>query len=139
MRKLGFPRFGRSTAARILKRHGLTPARRHSTGLSWSEFLGHYGRFVWASDFLTVTTATLRIYYVVFFLEINTWRITHWNVSPYLERLLREFIEHYYHPARPHQGLAGERPLPQAPPGKGELIAIPVVGGLHHRYYRAAA
>ena len=57
----------------------------------------------------------------------------------HLERLLREFIEDYYHPARPHQGLAGETPLPQAPPGKGALISIPVVGGLHHRYYRAAA
>jgi len=57
----------------------------------------------------------------------------------HLERLLREFVEDYYHPARPHQGLAGETPLPQAPPGKGALISIPVVGGLHHRYYRAAA
>jgi putative transposase len=57
----------------------------------------------------------------------------------HLERLLREFIQDYYHPARPHQGLAGETPRPQAPPGKGELISVPVVGGLHHRYYRAAA
>jgi len=57
----------------------------------------------------------------------------------HLERLLREFIQDYYHIARPHQGLSGEMPRPQAPPGKGELISIPVVGGLHHRYYRAAA
>jgi len=57
----------------------------------------------------------------------------------HLERLLREFIENYYHPARPHQGLAGERPVPQPPPGKGALISVPVLGGLHHRYYRAAA
>ncbi len=56
----------------------------------------------------------------------------------HLERLLREFIDDYYHPARPHQGLSGETPLPQAPPGKGALISMPVVGGLHHRYYRAA-
>ena len=57
----------------------------------------------------------------------------------HLERLLNEFIEDYYHPARPHQGLSGETPLPQPPPGKGELISVPVVGGIHHRYYRAAA
>ncbi len=56
----------------------------------------------------------------------------------HLERLLREFIQDYYHIARPHQGLAGETPRPQAPPGEGELISVPVVGGLHHRYYRAA-
>ena len=57
----------------------------------------------------------------------------------HLERLLREYLEHYYHTARPHQGLAGETPVPQAPGGEGELISMPVVGGLHHRYYRAAA
>ncbi len=57
----------------------------------------------------------------------------------HLERLLKKFIEDYYHPARPHQGLRGETPVPQAPPGEGELISVPVVGGLHHRYCRAAA
>ena len=57
----------------------------------------------------------------------------------HLERLLREFIDDYYHTARPHQGLSGETPLPQPPPGEGELISIPVLGGLHHRYSRAAA
>jgi len=57
----------------------------------------------------------------------------------HLERLLREFIQYYYHTARPHQGLAGETPMPQTPPGKGELISIPVLGGLHHRYLRLAA
>jgi len=57
----------------------------------------------------------------------------------HLERLLREFIEDYYHPARPHQGLAGETPLPQALHGEGELVSVPVLGGLHHRYLRLAA
>jgi len=57
----------------------------------------------------------------------------------HLEGLLREYLEHYYHTARPHQGLGGETPVPQAPGGEGELISMPVVGGLHHRYYRAAA
>ena len=57
----------------------------------------------------------------------------------HLERLLGEHLDHHYHTARPHQGLSGETPVPQAPPGEGELISVPVVGGLHHRYYRAAA
>jgi len=81
MRKLGFARFGRSSVARILKQHGLTPARRHSLGLGWLQFLAHYGQFIWASDFATVTTATLQTYYVVFFLEIGTRRIIHWHAS----------------------------------------------------------
>ena len=81
MRKLGFARFGRSSVARILKQHGLTPQRRRNIGLSWLQFLGHYGRFIWASDFCTVTAATLRTYYVVFFLEIGSRRIIHWNAS----------------------------------------------------------
>ena len=57
----------------------------------------------------------------------------------HLERLLREFIQDYYHPARPHQGLGGETPAQETLSGEGELIAVPVLGGLHHRYYRAAA
>jgi hypothetical protein len=61
----------------------------------------------------------------------------------HLERLLREFIESYYHIARPHQGLAGETPmpLPRAAPmeAAAPLVSIPVVGGLHHRYERMAA
>jgi transposase len=59
MRKLGFTGFGRSTVQRILKRHGLWP-RPSRGGLSWHDFLGHYGRCIWACDFLTVTTATPR-------------------------------------------------------------------------------
>jgi hypothetical protein len=30
-------------------------------------------------------------------------------------------------------------PRPVEPPGMGEIIAIPQVGGLHHRYTRKAA
>jgi hypothetical protein len=81
MRKLGFVRFGRSSVARILKQHGLSPERRRSFGLGWLQFLAHYGQFIWASDFATVSTAGLRTYYLVCFLEIGSRRIIHWNVS----------------------------------------------------------
>ena len=60
----------------------------------------------------------------------------------HLARLLREFIEQYYHVARPHQGLDGETPMPQAKPeisGASKLISIPLLSGLHHRYVRVAA
>lgn len=62
----------------------------------------------------------------------------------HLERLLKEFIEDYYHVARPHQGLGGDTPIPHpnvdAPIiGPTKLISTPILGGLHYRYQRVAA
>ena len=61
----------------------------------------------------------------------------------HLKRLLKEFIEEYYHVARPHQGLNNDTPVPSAkyePVAEvSRLVSIPVVGGLHHRYLRVAA
>ena len=61
----------------------------------------------------------------------------------HLKRLLKEFIEEYYHLARPHQGLNSDTPFPSAKPKPvadvSRLVSIPVVGGLHHRYIRVAA
>ncbi len=82
--------------------------------------------------------------------------------SPYVERLVgsirRECLDHvvvlseahllrilrgyfaYYHEARTHLSLDRNAPLPRTvePPSQGWIIAIPHVGGLHHRYTRAA-
>ena len=61
----------------------------------------------------------------------------------HLEGLLREYVEGYYHPARPHQSLDRKPPIPRVRPtptsGSTKFISIPVVGGLHHRYERVAA
>ncbi len=61
----------------------------------------------------------------------------------HLNRLLREYIERYYHSARPHQGLGGDTPVATKKAGVGEgplkLISFPICGGLHHRYERVAA
>jgi putative transposase len=58
----------------------------------------------------------------------------------HLLRLLRSFFDEYYHPARCHQALDGDAPQPRAvePPERGRVVAIPLVGGLHHVYRRAA-
>ena len=61
----------------------------------------------------------------------------------HLKRLLKDFMEEYYHRARPHQGLHGDTPVPSGKPESAadvsRLVSIPVVGGLHHRYIRVAA
>ena len=57
----------------------------------------------------------------------------------HLLRLLKEFLV-YYHTARTHQALDQNAPYPRVvePPGSGNVKAIPYLGGLHHRYTRAA-
>jgi len=55
-----------------------------------------------------------------------------------LERVLREYGK-FFNGARPHQGL-GQR-IPGGLPAQtfgGNVIALPVLGGLHHDYRRAA-
>jgi transposase InsO family protein len=57
----------------------------------------------------------------------------------HLRRLLSSFFD-YYHQSRPHRALDQNAPEPREvePPGRGRVIALPQVGGLHHRYRRAA-
>ena len=57
----------------------------------------------------------------------------------HLRRILRDYID-YYHNSRPHQSLERNSPFPREveAPEKGKVVAIPQVGGLHHRYRRAA-
>jgi hypothetical protein len=52
---------------------------------------------------------------------------------------LRGYIG-YYNTARPHQSLDNNSPQPRVvePSPRGRIIAIPQVGGLHHRYQRVA-
>jgi putative transposase len=57
----------------------------------------------------------------------------------HLRRALRGYFD-YYHNSRPHQALERNSPIPREieAPAKGKVISIPQVGGLHHRYRRAA-
>jgi putative transposase len=57
-----------------------------------------------------------------------------------LRRHLQCFAD-YYHWSRTHLSLQKDTPEPRPiqPPGAGHIIAIPEVGGLHHRYERRAA
>jgi transposase len=55
----------------------------------------------------------------------------------HLQRTLREYVE-YYNESRTHQSLGGNAPLPREVEFDGEVVATPVLSGLHHRYSRAA-
>ena len=61
-----------------------------------------------------------------------------WN-ERHLLRILRSYFE-YYHNSRTHLSLERNAPNPRevTPRSQGRVVAIPQVGGLHHRYTRAA-
>ncbi len=58
-----------------------------------------------------------------------------------LRRVLREYVT-YFNTARPHQGLGQAIPaVPESAPAArsaGPIVSMPVLGGLHHAYRRAA-
>jgi putative transposase len=60
----------------------------------------------------------------------------------HLRRALREYAA-YFNRDRPHQGRDHRMPVPSEPSGSarretGHVITIPILGGLHHAYRRAA-
>ncbi len=57
----------------------------------------------------------------------------------HLIRILTDYFS-YYHEARTHLSLDRNAPRPRKiePPEQGKVVAIAQVGGLHHRYTRAA-
>ncbi len=57
----------------------------------------------------------------------------------HLLRLVRDYVA-YYNADRPHMSLDGDAPSGRAIESRelGSVIALPRVGGLHHRYSRAA-
>ncbi len=93
--------------------------------------------------------------------QVITARRSPWQ-DPYAERVVgsirRECVDHmivlgenhlrrilssyqtYYNEARTHLSLERNSPVPREvdPPSRGRVVAIPHLGGLHHRYLRAA-
>jgi hypothetical protein len=57
-----------------------------------------------------------------------------------LHRVLTAYMT-YYMQSRTHLALAKDAPIsrPVMPPSGGRIVVTPHVGGLHHRYDRAAA
>ncbi|MBD3869544.1 MAG: transposase [Acidobacteria bacterium] len=61
-----------------------------------------------------------------------------WN-EDHLRRILLKYMD-YYNGSRPHSSLDGDAPAGRQveTAAKGRVVAIPQVGGLHHRYTRVA-
>src|ERR1700730_18373760 len=56
------------------------------------------------------------------------------------ERHLRHLLnsyQKYYNEARTHLSLHKDAPIPRAVQTIGRALAVPVLGGLHHQYFRA--
>ena len=137
--------------------------RRQPPSQTWRTFLqNHVGQIV-AADFFVVPTVTYRLLFVLVLLAHDRRRIRHvaitahptaawtaqqlreafpWNEAPrYLlhERLMTLYCA-YHERSRTHLPLDKDTPIPRpvTPPSDGAVVAIPEVGGLHHRYERAA-
>jgi putative transposase len=66
------------------------------------------------------------------------------QVIVFNERQLRQILKScfkYYLEVRPHRSLDHDSPVPRPlqSPDCGNVIEMPLVGGLHHRYFRQAA
>ncbi len=60
----------------------------------------------------------------------------------HLRRVLNEYVSDYFNTARPHQGIGQRIPREENAQrdasSTGEILARPILGGLHHDYKRAA-
>ena len=58
----------------------------------------------------------------------------------HLRRVIRTYVD-YYHHSRTHLALGKDAPEPRPVTAidAGRVVALPAVGGLHHRYERRAA
>ena len=58
----------------------------------------------------------------------------------HLRRVLRQYVA-YYHGSRTHLGLGKDAPEPRTIQRRdeGAVAGVPVLGGLHHRYWRDVA
>lgn len=68
---------------RLLRRHAFEPPPINRRPLTWWQFLSQYKDFMLATDFVTVATARLRTFQVMFFKELRRRRLLRANLTEY--------------------------------------------------------
>ncbi len=125
------------------------PRRRNPPSQTWRTFLLNHAKELASADFFVVPTATFRVLYVFIVLDhervigsIRRECLNHVIIlgEQHLRRILDEYVG-YYHTARTHLSLAKDAPVPRPVIGNdnGNVVGLPMVGGLHHKYVRRAA
>ena len=159
--KLGM-NIGETSVSKYLDRHRKPPSQ------TWRTFLENHVKNLVSVDLFTVPTLRFQVLYVFLVLAHDRRRILHfgvtahptaewtaqqlrdafpWDTAPrspwqraYVERVIgtirRECLNHLI-----VLNVGNDSPQSRAvqPPELGRIVAIPQVGGLHHRYERRAA
>jgi hypothetical protein len=136
--------------------------RRGGSSPNWRSFLRNQAAGIAAIDMFIVASASFRLLYVMVILGHERRKIMRTAVTEdptaawlsrqlteahivifnerHLRRVLSSYID-YYHRTRTHLSLDEDCPdsRPVMPRRIGNVVAIPQVGGLHHRYQRLAA
>ena len=88
-------------------------------------------RFPWQNGYVERVVGTYRREVVGHLIVLNELRLL---------RRLREYVR-YYNEDRPHMSLDGDAPARRTiePAANGIVVALPRLGGRHHRYTRRAA
>jgi hypothetical protein len=74
------------TVGNILRRHGLCPAPKRKQAMSWKDFIRSHRDVLVGMDFFTAEVLTLKglmTYYVLFFIHLETRRVSLAGFTPY--------------------------------------------------------
>jgi transposase len=105
------------TVGNILRRHGIPPAPKRSQNTNWKDFIAAHMAVLAGVDFFTVEVLTWRglaTYYVLFFLDLETRRvslagITRHPTEAWMEQMARNAIDEASGHLRKHRYVLHDR------------------------------
>src|ERR1700675_2707597 len=105
------------TVGNLLRRHGLAPAPKRSQNTNWKDFIASHMAVLAGVDFFTVEVLTWRglaTYYVLFFLHLETRRvslagITRHPTESWMEQMARNAIDEASGYLRQHRYVLHDR------------------------------